>query len=67
MRNTFRLSFLLTLLALITFKASGNKGVNVSKFRVGVRYTAELAAVDKYNFSDDAKNRAIALTLGIAF
>ena len=42
-------------------------GVDVSKFRVGLRYTAGLTAAAKENFSEDAKNGGIALTLGIAF
>jgi hypothetical protein len=42
-------------------------GVDISKLRLGLRYTAGLTNVANDNFNDSAKNGAIALTVGIAF
>lgn len=42
-------------------------GVDIRKFRVGVRYTAGLTNVADQNFNDDAKNGAFALTAGVSF
>ena len=42
-------------------------GIDVSKLRLGLRYTAGLTNVAEDNFNDSAKNGAIALTVGIAF
>ena len=42
-------------------------GLDVSKLRLGLRYTAGLTNVADDDFNDSAKNGAIALTVGIAF
>jgi hypothetical protein len=42
-------------------------GVDVSKLRLGLRYTAGLTNVADDDFNDSAKNGALALTVGIAF
>ena len=42
-------------------------GLDVSKIRLGLRYTAGLTNVANDNFNPSAKNGAIALTVGIAF
>lgn len=42
-------------------------GIDVSKLRLGLRYTAGLTNVAEDNFNDSAKNGAIALTIGLAF
>ncbi|WP_071594798.1 porin family protein [Balneola vulgaris] len=42
-------------------------GVDVSKLRLGLRYTAGLTNLAEDDFNDSAKNGAIALTVGIAF
>jgi len=42
-------------------------GVDVSKLRLGLRYTAGLTNVADDDFNDSAKNGAIALTVGIGF
>ncbi len=42
-------------------------GLDVSKLRLGLRYTAGLTNVADDDFNDSAKNGAIALTIGIAF
>lgn len=42
-------------------------GVDVSKFRLGLRYSAGLSNVADDNFNDSAKNGGIALTVGVAF
>lgn len=50
-----------------TFGVVVGGGVDISKFRLGLRYTAGLTNVADDNFNDSAKNGAIALTAGIAF
>lgn len=42
-------------------------GVDVSKIRLGLRYTAGLSNVADDDFNDSAKNGALALTIGLAF
>lgn len=42
-------------------------GVDISKLRVALRYTAGLTNVAKSGFNDDSKNGALALTIGISF
>ena len=42
-------------------------GLDISKFRIGLRYTAGLANALEDDFEDGEKNGAIALTVGIAF
>lgn len=42
-------------------------GVDISKLRLGLRYSAGLTNVAEDDFNDSAKNGAIALTVGIAF
>lgn len=42
-------------------------GLDVSKLRLGLRYTAGLTNIADDDFNDSAKNGAIALTVGIAF
>lgn len=50
-----------------TFGVVVGAGVDVSKLRFGLRYTAGLTNVADDNFNDSAKNGALALTVGIAF
>ena len=42
-------------------------GIDITKFRVALRYTAGLTNVAKPSFNDDSKNGAFALTVGISF
>ncbi|MFY0684714.1 MAG: PorT family protein [Balneola sp.] len=42
-------------------------GVDISKIRLGLRYTAGLTNLANDNFNDSAKNGALALTVGIGF
>lgn len=42
-------------------------GVDITKIRVALRYTAGLTNVAKSGFNDDSKNGALALTVGISF
>ena len=42
-------------------------GLDVSKLRLGIRYTAGLTSLYEDNFDDGEKNGAIALTVGIVF
>lgn len=42
-------------------------GLDVSKFRIGVRYTAGLTNLYEDNVEDGEKNGALALTVGIGF
>lgn len=42
-------------------------GLDITKFRIGLRYTAGLTNVLEDDFEDGEKNSAIALTVGIAF
>lgn len=50
-----------------TFGVVVGAGVDVSKLRFGLRYTAGLTNVADDNFNDSAKNGALALTVGVAF
>mgnify|MGYP001627887288 CR=1 FL=1 len=42
-------------------------GVDVSNFRLGLRYSAGLSNIANDDFNDSAKNGALALTVGVAF
>jgi opacity protein-like surface antigen len=42
-------------------------GIDISKFSIGVRYTAGLKNVANSSIDSEAKNGAIALSLGVAF
>ncbi|MEQ8524280.1 porin family protein [Gracilimonas sp.] len=42
-------------------------GLDISKFNIGLRYTAGLKDVANDNFNDEAKNGAFALTVGVEF
>ncbi len=50
-----------------TFGVIIGAGVDVSKFQFGVRYTAGLTNVADDNFSDEAKNGAFGITVGVSF
>ena len=50
-----------------TFGVIIGAGVDISKFQLGVRYTAGLTNVADDNFSDEAKNGAFGVTLGVSF
>ena len=49
------------------FGVAVGAGIEVSKFTVGLRYTAGLTDVANDNFNDEAKNGALALTVGVSF
>jgi hypothetical protein len=49
------------------FGVAVGAGVDISKFNIELRYTAGLKNVANSNFNDDAKNGAIALTVGVSF
>ena len=51
----------------IDFGVVVGAGLDVSKFRLGLRYTAGLTNLYEDDFEDGEKNGAIALTVGIAF
>ena len=42
-------------------------GIDVSKFQFGIRYTAGLTNVADDSFSDEAKNGAFGITVGVSF
>ncbi len=48
------------------FGVAVGAGIDISKFSIGVRYTAGLKNVANSSLNSDAKNGAIALSLGIA-
>ncbi len=50
-----------------TFGVIIGAAVDVSKFQLGVRYSAGLTNVADDNFSDEAKNGAFAVTVGVSF
>jgi hypothetical protein len=50
-----------------TFGVIIGAGIDVSKFQFGVRYTAGLTNVADDNFSDEAKNGAFGITVGVSF
>ncbi len=49
-----------------TFGIIIGAGIDVSKFQLGVRYSAGLTNVADDNFNDEAKNGAFALTVGVS-